>query len=341
MFDTYFFKCLNRTKHSDAVNVSNMISHLQTRGLSLFLTTTEAVIPVHINNNHWILAVVNCRVHVVYLLDPYQRQSQTHRNVSNLLVMLFSRIVSNGSTASWTVETVIPNLPKQTDGTSCGVFVSFYAYFWINYRRFPTTQDFVQETVPHLRLFMASRLLSFARGGLSTHLERSNLRPDMNDLPLSFRSLFLDIPWRSLNHWSRAAPGPGSPLASLRLRPVSPPGVMTESPIGKIAKLSHTRKVASPGTKSATILPTPSHYLSRPRPVSSPGGITESPLAKIAKVPHAGKPVASPGNKSATPSHYLSPSKDASESNNSRRDDKNIPVRRLLDFTNNVLGSGL
>ncbi len=75
-----------------------------------------------------------------------------------------------------------------------------------------------------------------------------------------------------------------------------------------------------------------------PRPISSPGGITESPLAKIAKVPHAGK-VASPGNKSATPSHCLSPSRDASESNNSRRErtslrsyDNRVRVRVTLQF---------
>ena len=251
----------------------------------------------------------------------------------------FSRLVPHGSTAPWTVQTVVLDLPKQTDSTSCGVFISFYAYYWINYRKFPTTGDFVQAQVPDLRLFMASRLSSVAHGGLSTHLERNKLRPDMNDLPISLRNLFLDIPFRGLHIWrdneyNPIQVVPTSPPASVRHRPVASPGAITASPQAKIAKILHN--IASPGANSA--VPTSPPASVRHRPAASPGAITASPQAKIAKIQHN---IASPGANSAAearrpmPSHFLSPSRDAaaSKKNQSSRlpaDTNMSPVRRML-----------
>ena len=250
VFDSYFFRCLNRNGYTIDANVTHMITHLESRGRSAFVPNTEAVIPVHINGNHWILAVADYTVRILYLLDPKQLPREKHPYVSKLLTKFFSSLDLHGTNTPWTIQTVVTNLPKQTDDTSCGIFISFYALYWINYRKFPTTRDFVQDQVPNMRLFMASRLSSVAHGDLRILLENNKLQPDMSDLPISLRNMFLNIPLRNLHIWNEKPADPNqivptSPNLSVRHRPDASPGAITDSPEAKSAKIQ--LMIASPG----------------------------------------------------------------------------------------------
>ena len=97
---------------------------------------------------------------------------------------------------------------------------------------------------------MASRLSSVAHGGLRILLENNNLQPDMSDLPISLRNMFLDIPLRNLHIWYDKSDNPNqivptSPHVSVRHRPDASPGAITASPEAKSAKIQ--LMIASPG----------------------------------------------------------------------------------------------
>ena len=97
---------------------------------------------------------------------------------------------------------------------------------------------------------MASRLSSVAHGGLRILLENNNLQPDMSNLPISLRNMFLDIPLRNLHIWYDKSDNPNqivptSPHVSVHHRPDAFPGAITASPEAKSAKIQH--KIASPG----------------------------------------------------------------------------------------------
>ena len=46
------------------------------------------------------------------------------------------------------------NIPTQTDGTSCGVFICAYASYYIFTNSLPNMSQFSQTNVPQFRLYM-------------------------------------------------------------------------------------------------------------------------------------------------------------------------------------------
>ena len=243
LFDTLFYKSITRLGYSVETNVNEMIIYLESRGRSVYVDTTEIIMPIHVNNNHWILAIMDFKFRTLYLIDPYQRSRERHTQISQVLLELLSRLAPD-YTGRWTLLTAITNLPKQTDGYSCGVFVAFYAMFWFKYRKFPSTEDFTQQQVPHMRLFMASRLSSAARGDLHALLQRNGLLPYMLNLPIVLRDMFLDIPDNSFRTFldkpsSRTSDPPVAIVIS-----DSPPRLVHHQSVA-----SHDGATASPQTR--------------------------------------------------------------------------------------------
>ena len=286
----------------------------------------------------------------LYVIDPYQGREK-HTQISQVLLKLLSRLVP-AFTDRWTLHTAITNLPKQTDNYSCGVFVAFYAMYWLQNRKFPSTKDFTQEQAPQMRLFMASRLSSAAKGGLHVLLQRNRLLPDMSGLPILLRNMFLDIPNSAfrlfLDKASSNNSGPSevlfdSPPKSVRQRPVASPGGATASPQTKIPRLnakSSSMFTLLPPSKPFNML-SPSSASKKSRDTRLPDddsqhvspvrrflNLTASPQSKIAKVKHN---IASPGAKSVVRrpilSHFFSPSRDTAIKETA--DDTVSPVRRL------------
>ena len=60
---------------------------------------------------------------------------------------------------AWRVERVTAQTPRQTDGGSCGVFVSMYAWYWMMFGRLPTISDFTNADHEELRCFITSAIL--------------------------------------------------------------------------------------------------------------------------------------------------------------------------------------
>lgn len=282
----------------------------------------------------------------LYVIDPYQGREK-HTQISQVLLKLLSRLVP-AFTDRWTLHTAITNLPKQTDNYSCGVFVAFYAMYWLQNRKFPSTKDFTQEQAPQMRLFMASRLSSAAKGGLHVLLQRNRLLPDMSGLPILLRNMFLDIPNSAfrlfLDKASSNNSGPSevlfdSPPKSVRQRPVASPGGATASPQTKITRLNAKSSLMFtllPPSKPFNMLsPSSASKKSRDTRLLDDDSqharfldLTASPQAKIAKVQHN---IASPGAKSAVRrpilSHFFSPSRETAIKETA--DDTVSPVRRL------------
>ena len=184
------------------------------------------------------------------------------------------------------------------------------------------TGEIINDFLFHENLF--PRLtIQYPNGQCPVHLERNNLRPDMSDLPISLRNLFLDISVRSIQSgiWidkrSREAYNQsgeitiGSPPASVRKRHIVSHGAITVSPLGKIAKVQ-------PNISNPSVVTT----------IHDSPAFMASPQAKFAKVQHNN---ASPGAKSAVMhpilSHVFSPSRDTAMKETA--DDTVSPVRRL------------
>ena len=240
VFSSQFFNALNNGMYTDENKVDTMMRYLETQGRTFFASTTEIIMPVHVNGNHWLLVVIIFSCRTLYLLNPYHIVAPCVP-VSTLLLKWLSRVMPDVISSSWNVRYTAATLPKQhkDDATSCGIFVTMYAYYWSLYRRFPDDKDFTQDDVPALRLFIASRLLSFQTNGLLVSLGHLSLRSDFSDLPLSLLELFLPVS-PSLCHAGRVGYAPNvvsfivrSPLQSTFFSP-------SQEPVRKICRVHIT-----------------------------------------------------------------------------------------------------
>jgi len=104
------------------------------------LENKKIIIPINLNNEHWIFAMIVPKEKSIYILDPY---GDINEEVFEYLQFL------------WTVQKYkpdikfkpiynIPKLPKQLprDITSCGAFTSMFVSYLINTGTFPTKEDF-------------------------------------------------------------------------------------------------------------------------------------------------------------------------------------------------------
>ena len=85
------------------------------------------IIPVNVNDNHWILLVFEFKVETLHILDPSpQRITITPEKI-------FAKLLKN----NWKIDTHRHTIPKQNQNTlDCGVFVIKYAQNFIIYNNF-------------------------------------------------------------------------------------------------------------------------------------------------------------------------------------------------------------
>ena len=120
------------------------------------------LIPVH-RPGHWILLQLMPHERRLLVLDSYRGQ---HATVTNNIVRWYGNEYTRitGRTVhehEWDIVwgTRLPgDLPRQTDGSSCGVFTAMTAWYLLYNDRLPTTADWTQSNVPTLRIFMAHML---------------------------------------------------------------------------------------------------------------------------------------------------------------------------------------
>ena len=69
-------------------------------------------------------------------------------------------INSDHNISNWEVVVNHPTVPRQVDGSSCGVFVSMTAYHWLIYHTLPSRNDWESSDVDcDLRNFIVNFIL--------------------------------------------------------------------------------------------------------------------------------------------------------------------------------------
>ena len=101
------------------------------RGIDLFNQVDVMLIPLHISDQaHWALGVVNMRSHETMYLDSLGGENlDFHSTILQYLQDEHRKQRGSelGNLESWTRRTPPQNLPLQTNGSDCGVFICMYA----------------------------------------------------------------------------------------------------------------------------------------------------------------------------------------------------------------------
>jgi len=116
------------------------------------LKNKKIILPVNLDNEHWIFSMFVPKEKKIYILDPYHHVNE---NVFDNLKIL------------WTLQGYDPNieyepiytqenLPKQgrTDITSCGIFTLMNIAYLLFLDRFPTNNDFKTVDIPKIRKYI-------------------------------------------------------------------------------------------------------------------------------------------------------------------------------------------
>ncbi|GBG68138.1 hypothetical protein CBR_g2689 [Chara braunii] len=121
-------------------------------------------VPVHKDNDHWILFSINFRDNVFEIFDSYPRiiaDSRFYLSVFQLIVQYLERHTSHSrSPRSWKSmagNVVVEGVPRQVDGASCGVFMLTFATLLQHGDRPPFR--FSSEDIPVIRRQLAACLL--------------------------------------------------------------------------------------------------------------------------------------------------------------------------------------
>ena len=150
------------------------VINFRPQGNDLSYLQLDQVIALHVNNNHYVLAIIRPTRRDILIIDSISGNRTIY--AQNLLRWYQEEVnVRNGNNLcdarQWPIKqnedlnVEFPDRPKQTDVplTSCGVFVAMTAihYMTANLRQLPTDFDnFGQENVPRLRRYLAWRILN-------------------------------------------------------------------------------------------------------------------------------------------------------------------------------------
>jgi len=101
--------------------------------------------PIHVNGNHWILAVAFVQEGIIGYFDSFHNEKNI--KIYNPFLLTYLNIVFKDK--EW-ITTLIES-PKQTNGCDCGVFLCANLYY-LSKNRMP---NFTQKDIPNIRNFMA------------------------------------------------------------------------------------------------------------------------------------------------------------------------------------------
>lgn len=159
MFKTFFFsRFLERGEHYDYEGVQNW-----GRKCGLDLRTVDMIfVPMHVDADHWTLAVIDVQKKSILLYDPLF-SSEHEQHVPHLLRWLHdevcerlgAEVAAEWDAPSWPIVQG-NDLPVQNDGSSCGVFVLAVA----DCIALGAATSFTQDDVPVLRQRLALSLYS-------------------------------------------------------------------------------------------------------------------------------------------------------------------------------------
>jgi len=91
------------------------------------------LMPWLVNDNHWIIVVVNFNNNTCFIMDPFDPVSVKNKNRFDLLFKSLKNNCSYGKCGKnfpelRYISCPMADVPKQTDSWNCGVFVIYYAF---------------------------------------------------------------------------------------------------------------------------------------------------------------------------------------------------------------------
>lgn len=103
------------------------------------------LMPWRVNDNHWILIVINVDSKMFTIMDPLNTNERIKmirfREVHRVLSSNFIYIDGNKLPRMSINNNMFENVPEQTDGSNCGVFILYYAFTIMNKKCFDSTFD--------------------------------------------------------------------------------------------------------------------------------------------------------------------------------------------------------
>ncbi|AQK78261.1 hypothetical protein ZEAMMB73_Zm00001d035061 [Zea mays] len=139
------------------------------RRVLLYLDHDMVFIPINIRGTHWYLAVINARNMEIQVLDSlgttFDRNDLTDsiKGLQRQIDMVSQRKDlkdhrwPNLQVASWPLREIDMGYAKQTDGSSCGLFLLNYIEYWTGDE---LSDSFTQDDMSHFRKKLAAILLS-------------------------------------------------------------------------------------------------------------------------------------------------------------------------------------
>ena len=110
------------------------------------------IFPRNISNTHWACVFLDMKKKIIWNLDSLGSSDKDFCEI--MLKWLqdehFDKKKSVLPINDWTIKGPPADLPRQNNGVDCGVFLCMFAYF-LSQGRIPTTKDFSQKEMPHIR----------------------------------------------------------------------------------------------------------------------------------------------------------------------------------------------
>lgn len=128
------------------------------------------IIPVHVRN-HWLLCIIDPLHKTIYVIDSLRKNNTTV--IANIIQWYQTELMNHNydiiehNVNAWNIITSVnlpSTVPRQRDGSSCGIFVVMTAYYWYQFRRLPhNITDWNEENVnsrtPNLRHFVLHQII--------------------------------------------------------------------------------------------------------------------------------------------------------------------------------------
>ena len=125
------------------------------------------IIPINLDNIHWIVSIIDPRKKTIYVLDPYgSEQTEVAENIQTWRSWLISTF-PNLSDDTYGVVYIIDDIVNQdsADVTNCGVYVIMYVIFYIKYGRFPKQSDVDEKDLSDIRKYLYYTLYQIVKCG--------------------------------------------------------------------------------------------------------------------------------------------------------------------------------
>ena len=122
------------------------------------LANKKIILPINLDNEHWIFSMFVPKDKKIYILDPYHH---VNKNVFDNLKILWT-IQGHEPNINYEPIYIQENLPKQgrTDNTSCGIFTSMNIAYLLYLNRFPTKHDFKTVDIPKIRKYIFNIIIN-------------------------------------------------------------------------------------------------------------------------------------------------------------------------------------